>query len=590
MRDEGNLGMKKFIKISLVLISLTAQIAPAFANPPSAEQLAEWRAAAEQRNQARTQVMRQVQGNNNWHEAETIMNRDTTVRYLESINRLERRYPGAVPQAEQNYREAFSQLHHLKVDGKGASADLKKDAAFRYFDQPKVQDSIGSGLNNRQVLSLAWAAVQDKSIFSTRLEREDRKWGLLESLANIQRAHNDCLAGGAIEWRQTHQADHPSCEVGKFKRLLEHLDQLHPDVQLSPPLREDRAPSPQIMTDAILEGHRALAHTISVSERRRIASDPTATQAYRERLIARVREIHPAIQAATLEAHLGADFMEMLFDAEEWTAGAAGACHPAAGPAPGPALAAQLNQILAPVARIVAAPGEGILAGVHLLTLPEVTQADVTHLQQAGVQTSIRAPLRSFKISDTPITIGLYHAVMGYYPDLSRSNYPTDQGERDALRARWQANPDLPLTNTTVAEDQAFIAALNTRTGRHFRLPTESEVEYSIRGRAQGAITTTRYHFGNDGNEVRNRAWVHSNSGNQAHGVREPLPGRTLDDSRNSFGLVHAIGNVWVRSAEGVVRGGSFNAGDDNAQSFVRGDGLGESRYAFIGARLVEDL
>lgn len=322
--------MRKLLKISLVLISLTSQIAPAFANPPSAEQLAEWRAAAEQRNQARTQVLRQVQGTNNWHVAETIMNRDTTVRYLESISRLERRYPGAVPQAEQNYRDAFMQLHLLEVDGKGTSADLKKDAAFRYFDQPKVQDSIGSGLDNRQVLSLAWAAAQDKSIFSTRLEREDRKWGLLESLANIQRAHNDCLAGGAIEWRQTHQADRPSCEVGKFKRLLEHLDQLHPDVQLSPPLREDRAPSPQIMTDAILEGHRALAHTISASERHRIASDPAAAQTYRERLITRVHEIHPAIQAATLEAHLGPDWIEMLFDADEWTVGAAGACHPAA--------------------------------------------------------------------------------------------------------------------------------------------------------------------------------------------------------------------------------------------------------------------
>jgi formylglycine-generating enzyme required for sulfatase activity len=219
-----------------------------------------------------------------------------------------------------------------------------------------------------------------------------------------------------------------------------------------------------------------------------------------------------------------------------------------------------------------------------------VTQADVTHLQQARVETSIRAPLRSFKISDTPMTIGLYHAVMGHYPDLNLSNWPTNPGEREALRARWQANPDLPLTNTTLAEDQAFIAALNSRTGRHFRLPTESEVEYSIRGRAQGAITTTTYHFGNDENEVPNRAWVYGNSADQAHGVREPLPGRTLDDSRNSFGLIHAIGNVWVRSAEGVVRGGSFNGDHAFTQSFLRYVGYGVYRNAVFGARLVEDL
>ncbi len=229
-------------------------------------------------------------------------------------------------------------------------------------------------------------------------------------------------------------------------------------------------------------------------------------------------------------------------------------------------------------------------AKMILLTIPEVTQADVAHLQQVGVETSIRAPLRSFKISDTPITIGLYHAVMGHYPDLSLSNWSHKPGESDALRARWEMNPDLPLTNTTVAEDQAFIAALNTRTGRHFRLPTESEVEYSIRGRIQGAITTTRYHFGNDGNEVCNRTWFNLNSGDQAHGVREPLPGRTLDDSRNSFGLIHSTGNVWNRSSEGVVRGGSFGSSAGYTQSFFRGGGYSEYRFANFGSRLVEDF
>ncbi len=229
-------------------------------------------------------------------------------------------------------------------------------------------------------------------------------------------------------------------------------------------------------------------------------------------------------------------------------------------------------------------------AKVNLLMLPEVMQADVAHLEQTGVRTSIRAPFRSFKISDTPITIGLYHAVMGHYPDLSRSNNPKDHDHQDAQRARWQVNPDLPLAYTTVAEDQAFVAALNARTGRHFRLPTESEVEYSIRGRAQGAITTTDYHFGNDDDEVRSRAWLYLNSGGQAHGVREPLPGRSLDDSQNSFGLIHPIGNVWIRSVEGVIRGGSFDYGMVNALSSNRYDGYVEYRCAFFGARLVEDL
>ncbi len=90
--------------------------------------------------------------------------------------------------------------------------------------------------------------------------------------------------------------------------------------------------------------------------------------------------------------------------------------------------------------------------------------------------------------------------------------------------------------------------------------------------------------------EVRNRAWLHANSGFQANGVREPLPGRILDDSRNSFGLIHAIGHVWIRSAEGVVRGGSFRTIIDSALSSFCYGGSGGYRYADIGSRLVEDL
>lgn len=249
--------------------------------------------------------------------------------------------------------------------------------------------------------------------------------------------------------------------------------------------------------------------------------------------------------------------------------------------------------IVSHASEITAVPGEGILASVHLLTLPAVTQADVDDLKAAGIETSITVPLRAFKISDTPVTIGLYHAVMGRYPDLSRSNWPREPAETEALRRGWEASPDLPLSNTTLEEDVAFVARLNGITGRHFRLPRESEVEYAIRGRVSGQtgkITTTGFYFGDDSAELPKRAWFRTNSGLRAHGVRETLPGRGLEDSKNSFGLIHPIGNVWIRSSEGTIRGGSFYNATDSLRSSLRHSGNPVHRHAAIGTRLVEDV
>jgi hypothetical protein len=79
-------------------------------------------------------------------------------------------------------------------------------------------------------------------IFTSNRDRVDRQQGLLESFATIQRAHNDSGLGYAILWdwdpalrpsyRPTEE-DRPSCPLGTFKRLIEHLDHIHPDVTLN---------------------------------------------------------------------------------------------------------------------------------------------------------------------------------------------------------------------------------------------------------------------------------------------------------------------------------------------------------------------
>ncbi len=251
-------------------------------------------------------------------------------------------------------------------------------------------------------------------------------------------------------------------------------------------------------------------------------------------------------------------------------------------------------------------------AKLNLIALPAVTERDVEQLTAGVAAQEPRAssihPMAGFKISDTPVTIGLYHSVMGRYPDLGRSDTPRDLGPRRALLQSWLDHPDLPLTNTTLAEDQAFVVQLNAKIAElhnklphrypphQFRIPTESEVEYAIRGRTlvaggeTGAITATKYYFGDNFAEVKNRGWIHGNSGIQAHGVREPLPGRPLSDSKNAFGLIHAIGNVWIRSSEGVVRGGSFRDTGNLARSLFRDEDNATGRFHDVGLRLVEDL
>ncbi len=319
--------------VGFVMLRVTAS----WAVPPSPTpaQMSEWRVAAEARISTRNLAIERFQGNNTWGVGESIMSRDSAIRYLQSLNRLERRYPSAVPQAEKSFSDVLMQLHLLDVSSRGASAELKKDAAFRYFDQHNTIDSLGSGLNSREVLALAWAASKDQAIFSTPQEIEDRTWGLLESLANIQRAHNDCLPGGEIQWDPQYGPDSVSCEPGKFKRLVEFLDQQHPDVQLNPRVV---SPSPAEIAEAVLQAHLDFARTLSASDRHAVThcfqypelanGKPTACQYYVARLKIKVRETLTEVEPTLLDAVL-AESMESLFERNEWITGQRAKRHPA---------------------------------------------------------------------------------------------------------------------------------------------------------------------------------------------------------------------------------------------------------------------
>ena len=251
-----------------------------------------------------------------------------------------------------------------------------------------------------------------------------------------------------------------------------------------------------------------------------------------------------------------------------------------------------------------------IIDGIRLnfIDLPAVTDEEVVLLQQAlsgvrnGLERTSIVAMPAFRAAEAKTSIGLYHAVMGEYPDVVgcfsfelNGNFTPDDAQ--SQYREWDANPDLPLVCTTVAQNIAFAERLSQVTGRRLSIMSDPQNEYSIRGRvinedgSWGAITSTRFHFG-DESQVRYRAFIRTNplTENRAHGVHEIPDGLNGALYRNSFGLIHPIGNVCSRSIEGPHRGGSFNHAEWVSASHSRIICDRNIRAVHIGSRLAEAI
>jgi hypothetical protein len=254
------------------------------------------------------------------------------------------------------------------------------------------------------------------------------------------------------------------------------------------------------------------------------------------------------------------------------------------------------------------------------IELPPVTAGDIETLRANGPQHDARfktsiVPMQAFMAAETETPIGLYKAVTGTYPHIVRkvpgfehANFPVaiyyTEEQVAAIYKEWDADPYLPLAHTTAQADSDFVEALSAITGRKISITSPSQNEYARRGRGLdarerplGPITATQYYFGDAEADVTKRAFVKTNSGGKAHAVNEPLPNQSLDDSRNSFGLLHTVGNMQERSftknTDGEIehvpdlRGGSYlyRVGLQRSAYFVTARNLGK---ADIGSRLVE--
>ena len=239
-----------------------------------------------------------------------------------------------------------------------------------------------------------------------------------------------------------------------------------------------------------------------------------------------------------------------------------------------------------------------------------------------------------FAMSRDDITVAEFRAFVddgNYATDADKlggsSIYDEDSGRMiERHGTNWRSDylgataaDNLPVIHVSWDDAQGYVKWLSAHTGKHYRLPSEAEFEYSLR-----AGTTTRYSWGNgnptsvianltgDGERSPHarRAWTNAFPHYNDH-FWGPAPVGSFPP--NKFGLLDMDGNVsvWVEDcwhdnylrapsdssawfnpgcAEHVIRGGSWGSAPDQARSAFRLTAPSDTRSARVGLRVARDL
>jgi len=240
---------------------------------------------------------------------------------------------------------------------------------------------------------------------------------------------------------------------------------------------------------------------------------------------------------------------------------------------------------------------------------------------------------KGFAMARTSITVGQFREFVrasGYQPDSVKlggaSVYDENTGTmHDDPDAGWQADyaghtadDRLPVVNITWRDAKAYADWLSQHTGKTYRLPSEAEFEYVVRGG-----TSTRYWWG-DGtptSRVENLTGANDRSpsgrrwSNAFVGYRDGYwgPAPVMSFAANPFGLYDINGNVsewvqdcwhdsylraprdgsaWVNPGCGVrvVRGGSWGSSPEQVRSAYRQGADASVRSGRVGFRVLREL
>ena len=139
-----------------------------------------------------------------------------------------------------------------------------------------------------------------------------------------------------------------------------------------------------------------------------------------------------------------------------------------------------------------------------------------------------------------------------------------------------------PVENVSWNNAKEFISQLNAKSGRQYRLPTETEWLFAaMEGNKNSAFNYS------GGNNIKEMAWSADNSDNTTHPVGKKKP--------NALGLYDMTGNVWEwcsdnYDADGKTRtsrGGSYNDYSSRCKITTRSGNGPAFKFGDLGFRLV---
>ncbi|HEX6612788.1 MAG TPA: SUMF1/EgtB/PvdO family nonheme iron enzyme [Rhodanobacteraceae bacterium] len=238
-----------------------------------------------------------------------------------------------------------------------------------------------------------------------------------------------------------------------------------------------------------------------------------------------------------------------------------------------------------------------------------------------------------FAIGRTEVTVAQFREFVrasDYVPDSDKlggaSVYDESTGRMQiAANADWQddysgkrAHDDDPVVNISWNDAQAYVQWLSQHTGKHYRLPSEAEFEYALRGG-----TSTPYWWGDGAPKTPVENLTGSGDRSPSHrswskafrdyddGYWGPAP--VMSFAANPFGLYDIDGNVsewvadcwhdnymraprdgsaWVNPGcdERVVRGGSWGSAPEQDRSAFRQAAPATARSGRVGFRVVREL